>query len=372
MTDLSVWTEGGRPARPGKRHRRRRKKDRRGGFAVALALVLVLVVVGGGAALALGAGSKLKDVFHTTSAGDYPGPGSGSVQVEVVSGQSLAQIGRTLKTKGVIKSVEAFLTVANADPDSSSVQPGFYKFRQKMAASDALATLLDPSARIQARVTVREGLRLDEVIALLAKETSISAADLQRAVKKPAQLGLPSYANGHVEGFLFPATYDITPDATAVGVLRQMVSRFKQAVVDDGLQNKDLSPYQLVTLASLLEVEARSSADYARVSRVVRNRIAAGMPLQFDSTIHYIFRDDKRKLTLADLKVNSPYNTYAHTGLPAGPIDNPGDATLKAAANPAAGNWLYFVTTNLETGKTKFTDSYSEFLRFKAEFKSTQ
>ena len=110
-----------------------------------LSLVLILVVVGGGSALAFGAGSKLKDMFHSTSAGDYPGPGSGSVQIEVAAGQSVAQIGRTLKDKDVIKTVDAFLQVANAEPDVSSVQPGFYAFKRKMTASDALATLLDPT-----------------------------------------------------------------------------------------------------------------------------------------------------------------------------------------------------------------------------------
>jgi len=368
MTDLSVWTDDHRPTR---RHGRRKKKnDRKGPIAVVIAVLVVLALLGGATVAVLGLTAKLKDTFASKSAPDYSGSGAGSVQIEVKSGETVAQVGQTLKKQDIIKSVEAFLLVANANPDSSSLQPGFYGMQHKMSASTALDTLLDPSARIRARVTVREGLRTDKLIPLLAEKTGIPAADFKAALRNPAQLGLPDYAKGHPEGFLFPATYDVQPGASAVSVLKQMVSRYKQAADELGLTGSDLTPYQLVTLASLLEVEARESADYGKVSRVVRNRIAKGMPLQFDSTIHYVFKDDKRKLTLDDLKVDSPYNTYANPGLPAGPIDSPGEATLKAAANPTPGNWLYFVTTDLKTGKTKFTNSYAEFLKFKAELKA--
>jgi UPF0755 protein len=372
MTDLSVWTEGDRPTRSSKRHRRRRKKDRRGGFAVALALVLVLVIVGAGAAVALGAGSKLKNVFHSTAAGDYPGPGSGSVQVQVVSGQSVAEIGRTLKSKGVIKTIGAFLQVANADPNSSSVQPGFYKFRTKMTASDALATLLDPSARIQARVTLPEGLRLDETLKKLSKDGKLPMADLVKALKNAKALGLPAYAKNNPEGFLFPATYDVPPDATAQSVLKQLFASYAAAADKAGVAHTNRTPYEIVIIASLVEAEARNPGDYGKVARVVYNRLTQGMPLQFDSTINYALNADKQLVTNADLGVNSPYNTYKHKGLPPGPVNSPGLAALQAAVNPTAGNWLYFVTTNPKTGETKFTADYKQFLAFKAELKSNQ
>lgn len=368
MTDLSVWTDDHRPTRS---HRKRRKKsDRKGLLAVAIAVVIVVAMIAGAVVLVRGVGSKLRDTFSSRSAADYSGAGTGKAQIEVKSGQTVADIGRTLEREDVIKSVQAFLLVANANPDASSVQPGFYAMAHKMSASRALDTLLDPSARIRVRVTVREGLRIDKLVPLLADKTGIKAADFRAALRDPSQLGLPDYAKNRPEGFLFPATYDVAPGASAVSVLRQMVTRFKQAAADVDLEGSDLSPYELVTLASLLEVEARETSDYGKVSRVVRNRIAKGMHLQFDSTIHYVFKDDKRRLTLDDLKVRSPYNTYVNAGLPAGPIDSPGEATLKAAANPTPGPWIYFVTTNLKTGLTKFTDKYSEFLQFKAELKA--
>jgi UPF0755 protein len=369
MTDLSVWTEGEKPTR---RPNRRKKKDRRGGLAVALAMVLVLVVVGAGAAFVFGAGSKLKDVFHSTSAPDYPGPGSGSVQIEVLAGQSVADIGRTLKNKDVIRSVDSFLQVANADPDAATVQPGFYGFKQKMAASDALATLLDPSSRIQARVTLQEGLRLDETLKKLSKEAKLPLGDLEKQLKNAKTLGLPDYAKSNAEGFLFPATYDVPPDATPESVLKQLFKAYATAAGKAGVTRTNRTPYEIVTIASLVEAEARHAQDYGKVSRVVYNRLKQGMPLQFDSTVNYALNADKEIVTNQDLGVDSPYNTYKHSGLPPGPINSPGLAALQAAVNPTQGNWLYFITTNPKTGETKFTNSYQQFLKFKNELKSNQ
>jgi UPF0755 protein len=369
MTDLSVWTEGERPTR---HHNRRKKKDRKGGLAVVLAVVLVLVAVGGGAAVVLGAGSKLKDLFHSTNAPDYPGPGSGSAQIEVLAGQSVADIARTLKGKDVIKSVDAFLQVANAEPDAAKVQPGFYRFKVKMAASDAVATLLDPSSRIQARVTLPEGLRLDETLKKLAKEAKLPLADLEKQLKDAGSLGLPAYAKSNPEGFLYPATYDVAPDATPASVLKALFTSYAAAADKAGVARSNRTPYEIVTIASLVEGEARAAGDFGKVSRVVYNRLKQGMPLQFDSTVNYALNADKQIVTNADLGVNSPYNTYKNTGLPPGPINSPGLAALEAAVNPTPGNWLYFITTNPKTGETKFTNSYPQFLKYKAELRSNQ
>jgi UPF0755 protein len=369
MTELSVWTQDQRPTG---RRSRRKKKDHKGGLAVVLALVLFLVVLGGATALVLGLGSKVKGAFSSSNAPDYPGPGSGNVQIEVKTGQSVADIGRTLKAQDVIKSLDAFLLVANADKESSSVQPGFYGMHHKMSAGDALAALLDPSARIQSRVTLPEGLRLDETLKRLASGTTITLADYEKALKDARGLGLPSYAKVNAEGFLFPATYDVPPKATAAGVLKQLFASYGLAAGEAGVERTKRPPYEIMTIASLVEAEARHTADYGKVARVVYNRLAQGMPLQFDSTVNYALNADKQIVTHQDLGVNSPYNTYKHPGLPPGPINSPGRAAMEAAVNPAPGDWLYFVTTNPKTGETKFTGQYSEFLKFKKELKSNQ
>ncbi|MGH8892678.1 MAG: endolytic transglycosylase MltG [Actinomycetes bacterium] len=369
MTNLSVWSD---EAVQPPRRRRRRKKDKKGGAAVVLALLLVLAIVGGGAALAFGIGSKLKDAFSTSAAPDYPGPGRGEVLIEVKPGQTVSQVGVTLEKEDVVKSTQAFFEVANANPESSSLQPGFYAMQHKMSAADALETLLDPAARVQAKVTLPEGLRLDETIEKLAGGTELPLKDFKAALEDADRLGLPDYAAGNPEGFLYPATYDVPPNADAASVLQQLFEAYAAAAEEAGVERTPRSPEEIVIIASLVEAEARLDEDFGKVARVVYNRLEAGMPLQFDSTVNYALKADKEIVTYEDLGEDSPYNTYQNTGLPPAPINSPGLKAMTAAVNPTEGDWLYFVTTDPEAGVTKFTSDYQEFLRFKDELKSNQ
>jgi UPF0755 protein len=368
MTDLSVWADEDRPVR---RRRRKKKRDRKGGLAVVISLLVILAVLAGGYALVQGVGSKLTDAL-SSGADDYPGPGEGEVVIEVTSGQTVAQVGRALKKENVIASVDAFLAAANAEPRSSSLQPGFYQLKHKMQAGEALALLLDPKSRVQAKVVLPEGLRFDETLKRLAKSTELPLADYTKALKDATSLGLPAYAKKNPEGFLFPATYDVPPNAAAPDVLKQLFKSYARAAEKTGVERTQRSPYELVIIASLVEAEARHAEDFGKVARVVYNRLEAGMALQFDSTVNYALKADKKLVTLEDLGTDSPYNTYKNTGLPPGPINSPGERALEAAVNPPDGNWLYFVTVNPESGETKFTGSYQEFLRFKQELKSNQ
>jgi UPF0755 protein len=271
-----------------------------------------------------------------------------------------------------VKSRQAFVEAAYANPDASNLQPGFYQLQKKMPAADALAALLDPTARIQARVTLPEGLRLDETLQKLADNTDISLKDYEKALKDAGSLGLPDYAKGNPEGFLYPATYDIEPNATADSVLKQLFSAYGRAADEAGVMRTNRTPEEIVIIASLVEAEARHAEDFGKVARVVYNRLAQGMPLQFDSTVNYALKADKKIVTYEDLGADSPYNTYKHAGLPPAPINSPGEAALTAAVNPTPGDWLYFVTTDPEKGITKFTGDYDEFLKFKKELKSNQ
>jgi UPF0755 protein len=374
MTDLSVWSEEEtRPRR--NRHRRKKKNTGRGkgALAVVLSLLLVVGVLGGVAALALGGVNKIKDVFSSSSAPDYPGPGEGRVVIEVKSGETSADVAQTLKAEDVVKSTQAFVEAAYADPDASNLQPGFYQLQHKMTAADALAAVLDPSARIQARVTLPEGLRLDETLHKLAKDTELPLKAYEQALKKrAAALGLPDYAENNPEGFLYPATYDVEPNATADSVLEQLFTAYSKAADQAGVARTNRTPEEIVIIASLVEAEARNAEDFGKVARVVYNRLAEGMPLQFDSTVNYALKADKEIVTYEDLGSDSPYNTYKNQGLPPAPINSPGLAALTAAVNPTAGDWLYFVTTDPAKGTTKFTGDYQEFLRFKDELKSNQ
>lgn len=356
----------------------RRKKRTRGKGCLPWLLVLALVaalVVGGYFGVSKGVG-YLKDRLGGPE--DYPGPGSGSVTFEVKKGETATDMARELKTLGVVKSVQAFIDVAAADPASQGIQAGFYELQKKMAAEDALAILVDSDNLLKNNVTIPEGLRVSEVVKLLAKKTGISRAEFERALKQPEQLGLPGYAKGNAEGYLFPATYDVGPKATATSILKQMVARWQQSAEDSELEAaaSDLgySPEELMIVASLVEAEARGD-DMAKVARVIYNRLenpgTAGTigKLEIDSTVAYALgRNPGVALTVEELSFDSPYNTRLYKGLPPGPIDSPGDAAIAAAAHPAEGDWYYWVTVNLRTGKTKFAETPEEFLTYKQEY----
>lgn len=305
-----------------------------------------------------------------TGSSDYAGAGTGRAVVQIHPGDTAAAIGGALVGKGVVKSVGAFRDAASADPRSRSLQPGFYAVRQHMSGSSALALLLDPRARLRGRVTIPEGSPLTSVLDILAKDTEVPRGALAAALGTPTGLGLPTYAKGKPEGFLFPATYDIEPGTRAAQVVAMMTERFgvEAAALDleAGAQQLRRSAYDIVTVASLVEAETSVAADRGKVARVVYNRLAKGMPLQFDSTVNYLRVLKKARLSEADIAVASPYNTYRNKGLPPTPINSPGRTALQAALHPAQGDYIYFITIDKQ-GHSLFTASYPAFLAAKAK-----
>ena len=357
------------------RHRRhRRKRSGLGCFAVIIALG---VLVGGGYYAATTGIEAVKDRFNLSPAADYDGPGKGKVVVEVKEGDTAGDISRTLRDKDVVASVEAFTEAAIENPDSTGIQVGFYQLQRQMPAADALEVLVDPSNLIQSALTIPEGWRVEQIVDRLAAETDFSKRQYNRLLRQPDKIGLPDYANGNPEGYLFPATYNIPPNATPRSILEQMVDRWREAADEAGLEEAaerlGYTPGELMTVASLVEAEANRDEDRFKVARVIYNRLetdATNGLLQIDAAVNYAHdRDLGVGLTLEDLEIDSPYNTYKNPGLPPTPIEAPGDKAIEAAANPAEGPWVYYVTVNLRTGETKFTEDYDEFLRFKDEFK---
>jgi UPF0755 protein len=312
-----------------------------------------------------------KVISRVSGAPDFPGPGSGSVQVEIEPGETLAQIANSLKALGVVESVDGFIAAANSNPDSASIAPGVYNLLLQMNSSGAILALLDPANRVVTKVVVPEGKRLTWTLDQLATQSGLPIADFEVAVANATNLGLPSYANGNPEGFLFPATYDFAPGTSAEEMISAMITRFnvEATKIDLEARAKQMgrSVYDIVTIASLLEVEGHPR-DFNKVARVVYNRLAEPMPLQFDSSVNYGLGKTDVILTTELLKQDTPYNVYLHEGLPPTPIDSPGAQALEAALNPAAGDWLFFITVDLNTQETKFTRSYSEFLLWKDDF----
>ena len=337
--------------RSGRRRRRRRP------LAVFLAL-LVLAALAGGVVFG---GQKLLGLFV---AEDYPGQGSGSVDIRVQSGDTLSDIGRSLVEADVIASVGPFVDAAEAEPDAMGIAAGVYQMHKRMSGAAALDLLLDPASRQVSRVTIPEGLTLVGTLQRIADATGTPLADLQAAAADPAALGLPAYANGQLEGFLFPATYDVEPGETAVDVLRGMVAQFVEVAGRLQLEQRAAavgrSPFEVVIVASMIQSETKLDAERPDVAQVIYNRLQQGTPLGIDATLAYGLNKNGNDLTVTDLQSDNPYNTRTRVGLPPTPISAPGEGSLAAALSPSTGDYLYYVLQS-QDGSHFFTGNYAEF-----------
>jgi len=330
---------------------------------VALLVILIPVGIGGSYAYSL-----YMSKYHPA---DYSGPGSGYLVVQVPSGASPTSLGPELARLGVVASARAFVLAAEHSSNPNGLLPGFYGMHRQMKASLAYALLLDQKNLVQVTVTIPEGWRLSQIVAYLGAKSGIPASAYQAVLNNPARLHLPAYANGKPEGYLFPATYEVLPHETALGVLTGMVQRFEQEAAQLNLptaaKRVHLTEGQVVIMASLVEAEGGRVSDYPKIARVIYNRLAQGIPLQLDSTVLYGLHSYGIIASDQQLTSTSPYNTYKYKGLTPGPIDSPGAAAIQAVLNPAAGNWLYFVTVNPKTGLTLFTASQAQFEQYRAE-----
>jgi len=357
----------------------RRRKGR--GLKGCVAVLVALVVLLGGFYVALTQGvSWVADQFQGPE--DYPGPGTGSVEFTVNEGDTVAQIGRNLKAEGVTLSVQAFIDAAAAEPDSSGIQVGDYELQKEMKAADALEVLIDPDNMISfPTVTIPEGLRLVDIVSTLAENTEFPEAAWNRALQQPDKLGLPDYAEGNAEGYLFPATYEIKPGQRPVRILKMMVDRWREAADQAGLEEKAAelgkTPGELMIVASLIEAEGRGD-DMPKIARVIYNRLdgpgdkgGTNGTLGIDASNAYgLGLSGTTALTTEQLAVDTPYDTRRRPGLPPTPIEAPGDDAIAAAANPDDGPWYYYVTVNLETGETKFYEDYDDFLVGRDEYRA--
>jgi UPF0755 protein len=295
------------------------------------------------------------------------------VLYQVKQGASSTQIGRELKKANVVKSVDAFNDAAARDEESRNIQVGYYQLKKQMKASQALDVLVDPKNLKQSLVVVPEGARVRDIVKTIASRTDLSTRAVTAALANAKAIGLPAEANGNPEGYLFPATYTVPPKQDALGLITQMVTKSVEVEDSLGIEAKakalGLTPQEALTVASILEYEANTAEDYPKVARVLYNRMKKKMPLQLDSTVAYVSkRSGDVWTTSAERSDNSLYNTYKHPGLPPGPIGSPGEETIKAALNPADGDWLYFVP-DYEEKTTRFSSTYAEHQKWVAKLK---
>jgi len=289
-----------------------------------------------------------------------------NVSISIPTGATGAEIATLLEVAGVVASAESFFRAAVANPRAAAIAPGTHALSLEISGKAALEQLLDPK-RIANLIKITEGEWNSEVFAQMMATKIWS----ENPVKSAKSVLLPKGITA-LEGVLFPAQYSFADGTSQVEALQSMVNRFNQVI--STLEFVDpagkLSTQQLVTLASLVQAEG-DTKDFAQISRVIRNRLAIGMLLQLDSTVHYL-KSARGEIFLSNksTKLKSPYNTYQNYGLPPAPIGNPGLAALKAAIAPADGDWLFFIT--VAPGDTRFTKSFAEFNEWKSLYQKNR
>ena len=317
---------------------------------VFLALVLILVMTGG-LVVVRRAAIRVADFPANTAQQE--------VTIEIPAGASGDVIAKSLFAAQVVASAES---LAVRDPRAATIAPGLHQIQRHIPATVALTQLLDPK-RIPNLVIVKEGAWRSEVITAL-----IARGFIRSEIEKALKLVKVPKGFTAVEGIYFPAQYSFPTGTTALNALQTMIDRFAVEARATGLSTPSgkFTSAQLLTIASIAQAEG-DLADFPKITRVIFNRLKIGMPLQMDTTVHYIKKSRGRIfLSLNSTKIASPYNTYLHYGLPPTPIGNPGRAAIKAALNPVPGEWTFFIT--VKPGDTRFTSSASEFNNWKNEY----
>lgn len=386
----------GRPRRTmsrTERARANRNRRRRRNITVFSVVALVVVIVG-----AVFLGSRMwHGMFGNPS--DYQGDGVNDVVVQVRTGDSTTAIGKTLQDGGVVATSQAFVDAAAGNAAISAIQPGFYKVRTEIPAANAVSRLADPQNRV-GRLVIPEGRQLDDItdvksgavtkgiFSLVADATCVTLDDQQKCgltaddltnaagAADLAALAVPAWAvdpvtalgadHRRLEGLIAPGTWNVDPSAPAQDILATLIAASTTQYEQNGLLEagnaENLSPYQILVVASLVQRESKPQ-DFAKVARVIFNRLIAPdhRRLEFDSTVNYSLDRQEVATTDADRGRNTPWNTYVREGLPATPICSPGQPALAAAESPQPGDWLYFVTIDMQ-GTTLFTRDYKQHL----------
>ena len=330
-------------------------------WRVALILILLLALVGGAVYWAWMGLSG--DSATSQEELDFPGPGEGSVEVTITTGELGSEIGQSLVDAGVVKTVRGFTLAFEGNSASATIRPGTYTLKLGMRSADALAALLDEANRSDNAITVNAGQTAAQVYERMISVGGFTQDEIDQALADPAVLGLPEAADGNVEGWLAAGSYEVAIGESATDVLMTMVGRTTALLTDLGIAEADWQ--ETLIKASILEREAGVPDDLPKVARVILNRLelpeaeTRGL-LQMDSTVLYGVGKSGGLPTAEDLGSDSPYNTYRVQGLPPTPIATPSQAAIEATINPADGDWLYFVTVNLDTGETLFSSTLAE------------
>lgn len=344
------------------RRNRKSKRNRIVAFILALVFALLFVVGYGLYRVAV----YVRNNSQSSIMEDWPGPGSGFVEFTIEPGQGSVEVGNNLVKAQVVKSQSTFSNIVAAN--NKILYPGIYALKKHMNSMDVVEILSDQS-KAGGFLDVKAGERATEVIRKAAQISGIDIAQFNAIQKTDGAGILPPEAGGSFEGWLEPGVYNVKAIKSASKILAKMVDKRVKKLDSLGVPKGDLRQ-KILKIASIAEAEVNNREYYGKVSRVILNRLAKDMPLGMDTTVAYGIGIKAINLTQSQLDdASNPYNTRIHKGLPPTPISIPGDNAILAALNPANGPWIYFVTTNLKTGETKFADNYDDFLKIRDEYK---
>ncbi|MGH2922826.1 MAG: endolytic transglycosylase MltG, partial [Solirubrobacterales bacterium] len=361
-----VLGEGGGGGRGGRSSRRSRRSGGAGGnYRRRRVAALVLALVGILAVWFLVA-------FFQPFSGD--GDGSGSVMVEILDGADAGEIATILDDAGVISSGRLFEWRLRLSGKSDDVQADTYSLAEGMSYGTAIERLTGeggPSGLLT--VTIPEGLDRQQIAADVLPEGVSSDEYLQLTETAPRGFNPARYGakSRSVEGFLFPATYELQEGQGARELVRMQLDAFQQNIGQLGMRyakKKNLTVYDVLIIASMVDKEVQVPKERRLVAAVIYNRLSKGIPLGIDATTRFETQNYTEQIPQSDLDADTPYNTRLNQGLTPTPIGNPGLAAIKAAANPARVNHLYFVVKPDTCGEHTFTASEKEFERLAAEY----
>ncbi len=355
------------------------KKEKKVVRRIVLGIITVLIIL----VLVLGfTGYR----FYTTSLEPVNKANTEEIQIEIPSGSSSTDIAKILEKNNIIKSASVFNIYTRINHESN-FRAGYYLFSPSMDIDQIIHQLQTGGSDVafgsSHPVTIREGVGIDQIAEAIEKSTVYSADDFLELIQSKAFLNqmldkypdlLESAMDAKntkyvLEGYLYPATYDYYEDMDLETLVESMLAKTNSILKDDYAKIKEQgrTVQEILTIASLVEREAIHDEDRTRVAGVFYNRLEAEMPLQSDISVLYALNLHKEKVTLEDLKVDSPYNLYAHTGYGPGPFNSPSKASILAALNPQESKDLYFLA-DLKTGKVYFAETYQEHLENKAAY----
>ncbi|MDQ6851227.1 MAG: endolytic transglycosylase MltG, partial [Actinomycetota bacterium] len=335
----------GSPRVPGRRH------SRRGRVAGVLAIVVAAALIW-----------FLVQLFQP-----FQGAGHGSVTVTIPAKSGVGQVGDLLQHDGVIVSSFFFGLRATLAGERSSLLPGTYHLKLGMPYGKVLSVLTTPppAAKVTA-LTLTEGRTRRQIDVLLRHQGvsgSYATASRHSRFLDPTGYGAPR-STASLEGFLFPSTYQLREPISVGALVADQLKQFRKVFAGVNLadaRRHHRTPYDVLIVASMVEGETPTAHDRPLIASVIYNRLRDGMPLQLDSTVRYAVGNYTTPITQSQLSSRSPWNTYAHKGLPPTPIDNPGLASIQAASHPASTNYLFFVAKPCGNGASLFASTYAQF-----------